>query len=69
MGKLHGVELEPSAGRHFEHVQVNVRVLVAGEADVAELAGPLRFEERLHRAAFGEDTVGVLVADDLVMLE
>jgi hypothetical protein len=35
---LHGVELEAMLPRHVEHVQVDMGILVAGEADVPDLA-------------------------------
>jgi len=43
-------------------------VLVPGEADVTELPRLPRLEHGFHRAAFGKDAVGILVADDLVEL-
>ena len=49
-----------------QHLQVDLRVLVAGEADVAQLARLARRQQRLDRAAGGEDTFRVLGADDLV---
>ena len=48
---LHGVEVEAVLLRDLEHVQVDVRVLVAGEADVADLAGLLGLDERFVGAA------------------
>ena len=59
---------KPCSSATVEHVQVDARVLVAGEADVADLARLLRLEQRLHGAAFGEDAVGIVEADDLVEL-
>ena len=59
----------PCRSRDFEHVQMDVRVLVAGEADVAHLAGLLGLDHRLHGAALGEDAVRILEADDLVELQ
>ena len=44
------------------------RVLVAGKADVADLAGLLRRQHRFHRAARREDAVRVFHPDDLVKL-
>lgn len=66
---LHGIEVEAALGRHFEHLEVDARVLVAGEADIAQLAGFFGLDERLHGAALGEDPIGVVVAQDLVMLD
>ena len=52
----------------LKHAQVDERVLVAGEADEAHLAGLLRVAQRLHGAALGEDAVGIVETDDLVKL-
>ena len=48
---------------------MDARVLVAGEADVAELARLPRLEERRVGAVVVEDAVRILVADDLVVLD
>ena len=66
---LHGIEAEPALGRDLEHLEVDARVLVAREADVAQLAGLLGLDERFHGAALSEDAVRVVVAEDLVMLD
>jgi hypothetical protein len=65
---LYGVEGEVVFTRELEGMQVNARIFVAGEADVADLAGPLRLDQRSVRALLIEDAVRVLVADHLVML-
>ena len=65
---LHRVEREALLARHFEHVEMDVRILVPGEADVAELARLPRLEQRSVGALLVEDPVGILEADDLVML-
>ena len=59
---------KPCVSRDLEHVQMDARILVAGEADEADLAGLRASSERLHRAALGEDAVRVVEADDLVEL-
>ena len=53
--------------RRFEHAEMNVGVLVPGEADVAELPRLLGLEQRLHRP-FIEEAVRVFHADHLVIL-
>src|SRR5690606_26330778 len=49
-----------------EHLEMDLRVLVAGEADVAHLALLLREVGRLDPAARREDAVRILVVDALV---
>src|SRR5438552_4686010 len=51
-----------------EHLQMNRRVFVAGEADEADFAFTLRLGERLDDTAGGEMQIGVVVVDDLVDL-
>ena len=48
---------------------MNARVLVAGEADVAELSRLSRLDERSVGAVVVEDAVRILVAQDLVVLD
>jgi hypothetical protein len=50
-------------------VQVDPRVLVTGEADIAQLAGLTRLDERGVGAFVVEDPVGILVAEDLMVLD
>ena len=52
-----------------QHLEVDVRALVTGEADVAQLARLLRLQHRLQSPARREDAVRVLHADDLVELQ
>ena len=52
----------------IQHAQVDIRILVAGEADIAHLARLLCIEHGLHCATVGKDAVGVFQADHLVEL-
>jgi len=61
-------EVEAVLLRQLERAEVNQRVFVAGESDVANLAGLLCFESAFKRTAWREDAVGVFKADDLVEL-
>jgi hypothetical protein len=65
---LYGVEVELVLARVVQHAQVDVRILVSSEADVAHLARFFGFEHGFHGAALGEDAVRVFEADDLVEL-
>ena len=65
---LAGIEVEAPLLRHGEHLQVDARILVAGKADVAELALFLGLHEAFHGPALGEDPVGIIEAQDLVVL-
>jgi hypothetical protein len=65
---LHGVEREPVLGGDGERVEVNARILVAGEPDEPQLAGLPRLDERAVRAFLVEDAMRVLVSKHLVML-
>ena len=62
-GHLGGV---PGVGL-VEHLEMDLRILVAGEADEANLAGFLGFESRFEAALF-EDPVGIVVVDHFVEL-
>jgi hypothetical protein len=66
---LHGIEMEVILFRLLKHVKVNVRVLVAGEADVPDLARPFCVEKGLHGASRRKDAVGILEANDFVVLQ
>ena len=61
------VEIHPIAG-DFERVEVNVGMFVSCKANEADLSGFLRLDERLVGAFFVEDTVRVLVPQNLMML-
>ena len=65
---LHRVEVEVVLVRNLEHVLVDRRALVAGEADVAHLALLAGAQRGLHRAAGCEHPLRVVHADDLVEL-
>src|SRR5258708_6149667 len=65
---LYRVETELMAGSGREHLQVDVRTLVARETDVADFPGFLRFERRLHSAAGCENAIWIVHADNLVKL-
>ena len=51
-----------------EHLEVDRRVLVAGEAEEADLAVLQGLEAGVDGPVLGEDPVGVVVVDDLVEL-
>src|ERR1035437_1096687 len=65
---LHGVKVEIVLARVFQHAQMEIRILVAGEADVAYFARLFRIEHGFHGTALGEDPVGVFQANDFVEL-
>ena len=65
---LHGVEVEAVPCGDLEHAEVDWRVLVSGEADVADLACLASFHRGVDGTVIGEDPVGVFHADDLVEL-
>src|ERR1700682_6076878 len=56
-------------GSGFEHMQVHRGILVASEANVADLAGFFRFEDGFHSALGGEDAFRVGHSNDFVELE
>ena len=66
---LDGIEVEAMFGRDFQHVEMDMRILVSGESDVAGFASFAGVEHSFLGATLGEDTVGVFEADDLVMLD
>ena len=65
---LHGVEGELVLVGGLEHREVDVGILVTGEADEAQLACLLGLHERLDAAARGEGARGIGRADHLVDL-
>jgi len=36
-GKQHGIEVKPLPARQFQHAEVNGRIFVTGESDIADL--------------------------------
>ena len=52
----------------FDHAEVDLRALVAGEADVADFAGLLRLLEDIDDVAGTEGLLGIAGADDFVDL-
>ena len=62
--QLTGIEREVER----EHSQVNLRVLVAGEADVSDLALGFRAFERLDHATSREMALRIIVVHALVNL-
>src|ERR1700694_4421640 len=57
------------SGSGSQHLQMDVRALVPGESDEANLPGFLRLQDGLHRASGGKNAVGIGIANDLVKLE
>ena len=66
---LSAIKLEAVLSRHFEHMQVYMRVFVSGEAYVAKLPGVARFQKRGVGSRFVEDSMRVFIANYLVMLD
>src|SRR5215471_2331702 len=65
---LHGVEPDTMGAGDLEHVEVDVRALVAGESDEADLAGLAGSVHRLPGTSRGEYPFRVVSTDDLVKL-
>src|SRR5258708_2118930 len=65
---LHGVEQEAMLSRYVEHVQMDVGILVSGEADISDLARSLRVDERAIGTFLVEDSMWIVIPEDLVML-
>jgi hypothetical protein len=53
----------------IERVQMDPRILVAGEPDVPKLAGLARVHERRVGALFVENPMRILEAQDFVVLD
>src|SRR5581483_1894814 len=66
---LGGSKSEPVLAGCCEHVKMDMRVLVSGEADEPEFAGLLGLDERGVGAVLGEGTIRIFVADYFVMLD
>jgi len=65
---LDGLELEAAFARNFEHVKVDARIFVAGEADVTQLARLLCGDQSGIRPIVIEDAMRVFVAKNFVVL-
>src|SRR4029453_9233699 len=65
---LHGVEHEAVLEGYVEHVQMDVGILVSCEADIPDLARSLRVDERTIGAFLVEDSMWIVVPQNLVML-
>src|SRR5665213_1284304 len=66
---LNRIEMETVFLRRLQHVQMNMRVLMAGKSDKANLARAFGIEKGFHGAMRREDAVGVVEADYFVVLE
>jgi hypothetical protein len=65
---LNGVERETGLVGHFQHVQVYVRILVAGKTDVAKLSRLSRLDQRGVCAFIVEDPMRVFEPKHLMVL-
>ena len=65
---LHGIEVKTVCLRDLQHAEMDARILVPGEANVANFPRLLRLQQRLHRAARGKNAIGIFEANDLVKL-
>src|ERR1700759_942939 len=65
---LRRVEVKVILLRYLQHPQMNVRIFVAGEADVADLAGLLRLQRGVNRTLLCKDAVRIVETYDLVKL-
>ena len=68
-GHLDGVEVEVVFLRDFEHAEMDGGIFVAGEADVADLAGLSGCDCGFDGAAWGEDAVRIFEANDFMELD
>src|SRR5258706_4228560 len=66
---LDGSELEAVFLRYFQHVQVDLRVFVSGEAYVADFASLLRFDQRCVGALPIENPMRIFESDNLMVLD
>src|SRR4030095_12517809 len=66
---LNCIESEPAFPGDVEHIQMDVGIFVTGKPDVAYLSGLSRFDKSLHGSSFREDPIGVIEANNLVMLK
>src|SRR5262245_50912054 len=68
-GHLDRVDFESAAFRDIQRVSMYRRIFVAGEPDVAKLAGIASREERRVRTMFIKDPMRVLESNHLMMLD
>jgi len=66
---LYRIEMEVVICRDSQRIQVDVGIFVAGKSDVSNLAGFLCGQDRLHCPTFRENTVGIVEANNFVMLQ
>src|ERR1700734_463925 len=65
---LRRIEVKAVIRGNLQHIQMNMRVLVPGESDVANLACLPGIEESFISSAFGEYAVGIVESDNLMVL-
>src|SRR4029077_7655686 len=68
-GHLNGIKTKVMPPCSFKHVQMNVGILVSGESDEANLSGLTGRGKRFHSPARGENTICIVEANHLVMLQ
>ena len=61
--------MEVMLRRHLQHPEMHERILVAGEAYVANLASLLCFHQCLDRAVNGKEPVRIFQANIFVILD
>ena len=66
---LHCVEAESGVLGNIQHLKVNAGVFMAGKADETYLACLFGCEDGFHRSTFIEDTIGIVITENLVVLE
>src|SRR6185312_206788 len=74
--RVHDVQRHLHAGKeklvlisHLQHVAVNLRTLVSGETNIANLSCFFRFDGGFHAAPGGEDSLGIVHTDHFVKLQ
>jgi len=67
-GHLHRIEAEAVIGSNFQHVQMNLRIFMPSETDVANLSGFPGVEHGFVGPALCEDTIRIIEANHFVML-
>src|SRR5438270_8292413 len=66
---LDGIEREAMLRCSGQHLQMNVRALVACKADKTDLASLLRSQDSFNRSAFGENAIRIGIANHFMELE